>query len=68
MRVRFLRDFRGVNTGEAFYRAGEEADLDTWAALAEEGAVALVDEPAAAEPPAEPAPAPRLARRERGGR
>lgn len=53
MRIRFLRDFQGVNTAERFYRAGEVADLPAGAAVVAEGAA----EPAADEPePDEPEP------------
>jgi len=33
MRIKFLTDFRGRETGEQFFKAGELADLETGAQL-----------------------------------
>jgi hypothetical protein len=58
MRVRFLSDYRGKLTGEQFYQAGDEADLETGPALVAAGRaeacaapVAAPEIPVEAEPP-----------------
>lgn len=70
MRIRFLRDFQGVATGEQFYQAGEVADLPHGDRVVAEGAAELAPEPELdpdtplASPPEVPAPiAPRRGRR-----
>lgn len=53
MKIQFVSDFRGRETGEQFYRKGEQADLPTDAAekLVADGR-AVMTEPAADEQPA----------------
>jgi hypothetical protein len=50
--IRFLTDYRGVLTGEAFYRAGDVADLPTNDQLVKAGRAVHVE----SEPTPEPAP------------
>lgn len=42
MLIRFLRDYRGPATNEAFYEAGQTADLDRGAEIVAEGAAEAV--------------------------
>ena len=42
MLIRFLRDFRSAATGENFYEAGAEIDLDRGAEVVAEGAAEIV--------------------------
>ncbi len=37
MKIRFIVDYRGLLTGERYYRAGDVADLDNATALVDEG-------------------------------
>lgn len=54
MLIRFTRDFRSAATREAFYEAGDVADLEDGAQIVAEGAAeAVVVEPA---PPADEEP------------
>ena len=62
MLIRFLRDFRSAATGEQFYEAGDEADLDRGSEIVAEGAAEVVtidSRRGQVEPKAEPAPATR---------
>lgn len=58
MLIRFLRDFRSAATGEEFYPAGAEADLDRGAEIVAEGAaeVVTIDSRLGQVDPAEPKP------------
>lgn len=42
MLIRFLRDFRSAATGERFYQAGDEADVERGAEVVAEGAAEVV--------------------------
>lgn len=50
MKIRFLRDFQGVATGEVFFRAGDEVDHENWAAICAEDAAAVVLDKMTSEP------------------
>lgn len=59
MKVRFLQDYRGVLTGERFYRKGDVVDVADADGLVAAGRAELV-EPGPA--PEKPKPAPRKSR------
>lgn len=50
MLIRFLRDFRSAATGENFYQAGDEADLERGAEIVAEGAAEPVESEDAQQP------------------
>lgn len=69
MRVRFLKDFRGRETGEQFYQIGEEAEIDNPDNLLLNGWVEKVAErkqPATKpEPESKPEPTKTVSKRKR---
>lgn len=64
MRIKFLTDYRGVLTGEEFYRAGTVADLhaDIARALVDAGRASSLPAPARRPAQDKPAPAKRKTR------
>lgn len=52
MKVKFLHGFRGRETGEVFFEAGQVVENDNFVPLAERGIVELLPD----EPPAVPEP------------
>lgn len=58
MKVEFLQDFRGRETGEVFYTKGQIVEGERFAFLAERGIVKIIPDPQP-EPVEQPKPEPK---------